>query len=120
MTDGTHEINFTVTSANETNQFILDYITIIPSTNVSTSQSASSSTATSSSSSLTTTTSSGLPSATTHSTHVGAIAGGVVGGVAGITILVIILGFCLGWWSCTRNKPRPGSTVGDGGSYTFH
>ena len=115
MTDGTHEIDFTVTSANETNQFVFDYIIIIPSTNVFTSQSASSSTATSSSSSLTTTTSSGLPTATPHSNHVGAIAGGTVGGAIVIGIVIFALGLCMGCWSCPCI--RSGST--DEGSYMF-
>ena len=127
MADGTHEINFMVTSANATNHFVLDYITIGLSSRVGFSQSAPSSTVTSSglptvaSSSPPTVSSSSLPTAAvaTRSTPVGAIAGGVVGGVVGIAILVIVLWYFWKRSSRVHNTPRPGGTIEDEGSYTF-
>ena len=117
MADGAHKIGITVTSANATNQFFLDYITVTPSSGVKNSESVPSSTATSSG--FPTVTSSGLPAVSTHSTPVSTIVGCVVGGVTGIAILVIVLWWCL-WRRGSRAQPRPGGTLVDEGSYTFH
>lgn len=83
LADGSHTINITVTGASDSNQYILDYITITP-TLAGASSPAGSMTG-------------GLPSPTStssSSTPVGAIVGGVVGGIAGIVIL-LLAGFFL-------------------------
>jgi Na+/H+-translocating membrane pyrophosphatase len=90
---GTHRLDITVTTANATNQFILDYFLVNlapggPSSIVSTSSNVPSSTSTSSS----------PPVAATRATPVGAIVGGVVGGIA---ILAIAL-----WYLLRRRSGR--------------
>lgn len=90
LSDATHKIDITVTTANWTNQYILDFFLITPSTGgahsgVGTSRSVPGSTSSSTS----------VPIVTTHSTPVGAIVGGVVGGIAGIAILAIALWYFL-------------------------
>lgn len=105
LLDRTHRIDIKVTTANETNPFIVDYFRITPSTggshsSVETSHSTPSSTSgvqSSLSAASPTPTSSGLPIVTTRSAPVGVIVGGVVGGIAGVVILVLaILWYFLG------------------------
>lgn len=69
LPDGPHKVNLTVTTANQTNPFIVDSYVFTFSSNTSSSPS---------------------PKAT-HPGHVGAIVGGVVGGLAAIAILVASL-----------------------------
>lgn len=108
MTDGNHKIGVVVTSANETNQFIVDYFSILPGPGGSN---------TSNSAPASTVTSSGPPTAATHSTPVGAIAGGVVGGVA---LLAVVLCYFQKRFR-THKKPDPGGKLSaDEGSYMFH
>jgi hypothetical protein len=81
LADANHTISVTVSSANATNLFIVDYFLYIPiaggaSSGVETSRMAPSST-------------SSVPIVASQATPVGAIVGGVVGGIAGIAILVI-------------------------------
>lgn len=97
LADGTHRIDINVTTANATNQFIIDCFLISPSiggvhSGVSTSRSVPTPTSTSSS----------LPIVTSQSTPVGAIVGGVVGGIAGIAILALAL------WYFLRKKSSGG------------
>jgi hypothetical protein len=120
LADSTHKIDITVTTANWTNQYILDFFLITPSaggshSGVETSRSVPTSTSSSSS----------LPIVTTSSTPVGAIVGGVVGGIAGIAILAIGL-----WWFLRRrsrggqayyfDKPTPGDILAGEGPQTSH
>jgi hypothetical protein len=107
LADGPHVINVTVTTANLTNQFIIDYFLILPSTGGSTSGVPTSRDAPSPTSS-----SSSLPIVTTTTAPVGAIVGGVVGGIAGITILVIAVWYFLrkrtgGGQAYYFEKPNP-------------
>jgi hypothetical protein len=106
---GTHRIDITVMAANETNQFIFDYIWVYlsgggPTSVIEISSSVPSSTLTSSS----------PPIATIRATPVGAIVGGVVGGIFGITIPVIVL------WYLLKKRPSKRDTLINGGLYTFH
>ena len=127
LTYGTHKINIIVVSANETNTFCLDLITVYTTSGVETSSVVtSSSPPTVTSSSSPTASSSGLPTVATHSTPVAAIAGGVVGGVAGIAILVTALWYFL---RRTHRGPRanvdfqksgPDDIFDDECLYTFH
>ena len=99
LADGTHEIDIAVTTANETNQFIIDYFLVSPIaggpiSGVETSRSIPTSTSTSSS----------LPVVVTSATPVGAIVGGVIGGIAGIIILAIAL------WCFLRRRTGGGQT----------
>src|SRR5258708_5396545 len=87
LQDGTHTINITVTGANNTNPYILDYITITPTPGGSSSGVMTTTMAPSSTSIA--------PIVTTQSIPVGAIVGGVVGGIAGIAILVIAVYYFL-------------------------
>ena len=100
MAEGTHEIDITVTAANETNQFAFDYFYFYAH-----------------SSSPPTVTSSSLPIVTTKSSPVGAIVGGVVGGVV---ILVIALWYLWKKRSRVRGEPHSGGTLLDEGSHAFH
>ena len=98
LAGGFHEIDIVVTVANETNQFVLDYFLITPSTGgyhseVETSPSAPSSTPMPS----------GLQIVAIQSTPVRTIVGGVVGGIAGILITVFAL-----LWYFLRKRPRGG------------
>lgn len=92
LQDGSHTINITVTGADITNLYILDYITISP-------------TPGGSSSGVMTTTMAPPPpsitptSDTTHSTPLGAIAGGIVGGIA-------ILVAAVYYFMSRRNRSR--------------
>ena len=127
LTYGTHKIDIIVISANETNTFCLDLITVYTTSGVETSSAAtSSSPPTVTSSNSPTVWSSGLPTVATHSTSVGAIAGGVAGGVAGIAILVAVLWYFL---RKTYRGPRanvdfqksgPDDIFDDECLYTFH
>ena len=119
LADATHTIDIAVTTANQTNQFILDYFLVTPiaggsSSGVGTSRGVPSPTVTSSS----------LPIVTTKSTPVGAIVGGVVGGIAGIAILVGIVLYFLKKKSSGKayyfEKPKPGDMLAGEGSYIFH
>lgn len=94
LADGVHKIDVKVSTANWTNQFILDCFLITPSADadgdydgdgVSTSRSIPAPTSSSSS----------LPIVTSQSTPVGPIVGGVVGGIAGIAILALALWYFL-------------------------
>ena len=67
LADGAHEIDITVTTANETDQFIIDFFLVSP-----------------------------IAGGSGSATPVGAIAGGVVGGVFGIGILGIALWYFMG------------------------
>jgi hypothetical protein len=111
---GVHKIDIAVTAANETNQFIFDYIWIyLAPDELSSTVSTSSSTPppTSSNTPSSTSTSSGLPTTGPHvPLPVGAIAGGVVGGIFGIAILAIALWYFLrkrpgGCWTYSFDKP---------------
>lgn len=86
LANGSHQIDVTVTAANDTSLYIIDYFLIIPSggdnSGVTTTRAAPSST-------------SSIPIVTTQATPVGAIVGGVVGGIAGIAILVIAVYYFL-------------------------
>ena len=98
LAGGFHKINILVTVANETNQFVLDYFLVTPSTGghhseVETSPSAPSSTPMPSD----------LQIVTAQSIPVGTIVGGVVGGIAGILIIVLTL-----LWYFLRKRPRSG------------
>jgi len=91
LADGTHSIDISVTTANETDQFIIDFFLVTPvaggsSSGVETSRSMPTSTSASSS----------LPIVTTRATPVGAIVGGVVGGIAGIALLVLAVWYFFG------------------------
>ena len=108
MTDGDHNIDVVVTSASETNQFIVDYFSILPGAGGSN---------TSNNSPSSTETSSGSPTAATHSTPVGPIAGAVIGAVV---LLVIALWYLRKRRSHTYNKPGLGGTLPDEGSCIFH
>jgi len=81
LADGDHTINLTVTTANNTNLFIVDFFLITPSSGdtsgVETTRAAPSAT-------------SSVPVTVTHSVPVGAIVGGIVGGIAVIAILSIL------------------------------
>ena len=117
LADGTHKIDITVSVANETNPFIIDYFLITPSTSgsvsgVETSRSMPTSTSTSSS----------VPIVTTHDTPVGTIVGGVVGGVAGIALLVVALLYFLkkrsrGGQAYYFEKPSPADILATEGLY---
>jgi len=82
LVDRIHRVDINVTTANETNVFILDYFLIVPSLG-SGNQSGVEAT--------------GPPTATTP---VGAIVGGVVGGIASIAILV----FALLWYFLRKRR----------------
>jgi hypothetical protein len=86
LANGTHTINVTVTAANDTSLYIIDYFLVIPSggdtSGVETTRAAPSST-------------SSVPVVTTQSTPVGAIVGGIVGGIAGIAIVAIAVYYFL-------------------------
>jgi predicted PurR-regulated permease PerM len=86
LANGTHTINVTVTTANDTNLFIIDYWLVAPlagdTSGVATTRAAPSS-------------SSSVPITTTNAVPVGAIVGGVVGGIAGIVVLVILVYYFL-------------------------
>ena len=100
LTDGDHTINFVVTSNNETKQFALDYIRIVPDISEPNPYiSAPQNSAPSNSAPSSTVTSSGLSIAARHSTPVGAIVGGVVGGVA-----VLVIALCFLMWKQNTNK----------------
>jgi len=96
LADGDHKVDIKVTTANETNPFILDYFRIVPS--VETPRSTPSPT-----SGGGTSPTSALPIVPTQSFPVGAIVGGVVGGIAGIVILVLAL-----LWCFLRKRSRGG------------
>lgn len=104
MPDGSHKINITVTAANSTNQFILDFI-LVTSTGGGSNSGTEISSSASSSASSSTTMKSTPPIVAARSTPVGAIAGGVVGGIAGVAILAVTL------WYYLRRRPR-GSKIG--------
>jgi len=120
LADGTHRIDITVSVANGSNPFIIDYFLTTPSTGssvsgVSTSRSIPTSTSTSSS----------VPIVTTHDTPVGTIVGGVVGGVAGIAILVLAVLYFLkkrsrGGQAYYFDKPSPADILATEGLYTSH
>lgn len=82
LADANHTIEITVTTANDTNLFIIDYFLITPSANGGDSGVATTRPAPGASSSV--------PITTTQATPVGPIVGGVVGGIAGIAILCIV------------------------------
>jgi len=104
LADGEHKVDIKVTTANETNPFILDYFRIVPSIeNSSSMPSSTSSLETSHSTPSPTSTSSALPDVSLRSIPVGAMVGGVVGGIAGIVILVLAL-----LWCFLRKRPRGG------------
>ncbi|KAF9781710.1 hypothetical protein BJ322DRAFT_240030 [Thelephora terrestris] len=79
LANGTHTIDVTVTTANDTSLYIIDYFLVIPSggdtSGVQTTRPAPSAT-------------SSVATTTQQSTPVGAIVGGVVGGIALIAILL--------------------------------
>lgn len=81
LADGVHTINVTVTMANDTNLYIIDFFQVLPNGGGVSSGVGSTHTVPS-------TTSTGSTTAT-RSTPIGAIVGGVVGSVAGILVLVI-------------------------------
>ena len=119
LVDGTHTINITVTGANNTNQYILDYITITPSEGGSSSSSGVSTTTVGPASTSTT------PIVTIQSTPVGAIVGGVVGGIAGIAIIIIAMYFLLnrrtrGERPYYFDKPSADNILAGEGLYKFH
>ena len=119
LADGTHTIDITVSTANATDQFILDYFLISPiaggsTSGVETSRSAPSPTSTSS----------GLPIVTTSATPVGPIVGGVVGGIAGIAVLAVALRYFMrkrtsGGQAYYFDKPSPADILAGEGLYTF-
>jgi hypothetical protein len=123
--DGTHTVDVTVTAANDTNQWGIDYFLVVPiaggpSSVVGASNSVPPSTSGSAPSS--TSTSSGLPTATTRATPVGAIVGGVVGGIA---ILAIALWYFLGkrsggFWTYPFEKPSQANVLASEGLYAFY
>jgi len=96
LADADHKIDINVTSANSTDQFILDFFLITPSTGgvhsgIETSRSAPAPSSTS-----------GIVTTEEEETPVGAIVGGVVGGIAGIAILAILA------WYFLRKRSRGG------------
>ena len=102
-----HEINITVTMANETNPFIIDFFYV----NVTSDAGGGSSGDTTRS-----VPSSTMTSSSVSSTPVGAIAGGIVGGIAGIAILAIAVWYFLrrrsrGGQADCFEKPTPGDIV---------
>lgn len=120
LADGTHEVDITVSVANGTNPFIIDYFLITPSAGSSVSG-----VETSRSMPTATSTSSSAPIVTTHDTPVGTIIGGVVGGVAGIAILVLALLYFLkkrsrGGQAYYFDKPSPADILATEGLYTSH
>jgi len=111
LSDGSHKIDITVKTANDTNQFLLDFFLVTPSAN-----GGSSGVETSRTPPTSTSTSSGLPIVTSHATPVGAIVGGVVGGIAGIAILSILAWYFLrrrsrGGQAYYFDKPTPGDIL---------
>jgi hypothetical protein len=126
MRGSTHKFDITVLEANETNPFIVDYILVAPTADVSSSVVGTSRNIplpTSTSSSLPTATASGLPATTTRNTLIGAI----VGGVAGIAILVIGLVCFLrsrnrpgGFWAYYFKKSHPTEIPAGEGLCAFH
>jgi hypothetical protein len=117
LQDGTHTINISVTGANNTNLYILDYITITPTPGQS-SSGVMTTTMAPSPTSIT-------PIVATQSTPVGAIVGGVVGGIAGIAILAIAAYYFLNKKTNGRRpyyfeKPSTENILAGEGSYRFH
>lgn len=96
LADATHKIDLTVTTANLTNQFIIDFFLITPTAG------SDSGIATSRSAPAPSSTQSLLPIVTSQAAPVGAIVGGVVGGIAGIAIL------CLALWYFLRKRTSGG------------
>lgn len=82
LANGTHTINVTVTGANDTSLYIIDYFLVIPAAGGDTSGMTTTRAAPSATSST--------PTVVTQSTPVGAIVGGVVGGIAGIAIMALL------------------------------
>jgi len=119
LADGTHKIDITVSTANATDQFILDFFLISPiaggsTSGVETSRSAPSPTSTSSS----------LPIVTASATPVGPIVGGVVGGIAGIAVLAFALWYFMkkrssGGQAYYFDRPSPADILASEGLYTF-
>lgn len=83
-----HTIVVKVTAANETNQFIVDFVSVSSPADGSTPANGTSGPSS-------TATSSGTPAVAKHATPVGAIAGGVVGGIVAVAILVIVVWYFL-------------------------
>jgi len=113
LADGTHEIDVTVTTANETNPYVIDFFLVTPnagggspsgvvtSRNVPTPGSGP--------------TSSTVPIVSSTATPVGPIVGGVVGGIAGIALLIFGLWYFLrrrsGGQAYYFEKPTPGDIL---------
>jgi len=96
-TGGIHKIDIKVTTANLTNQFIIDYFLVAP-----VAGGATSGVQTSRDMPSPTSTASNLPIVTSQAAPVGAIVGGVVGGIAGIAAL------CLAIWYFMKRRSRGG------------
>ena len=115
LADGTHKIDITVSVANLTNPYIIDFFLIAPTAGASNSGVQTSRTAPSPT----------VPISVTHpsTTPVGAIVGGVVGGIAAIALLLFALWFFV--WRKKRggqayyfDKPKPADMLAAEGQYT--
>ena len=120
LADGTHEIDITVTTANVTNPYIIDFFLVTPNANgagpsgVVTSRNVPTPGSPTSSPST-------VPIVTSQATPVGPIVGGVVGGIAGIALLIFGLWYFLrrrsGGQAYYFEKPTPGDILaGEGPS----
>ena len=118
LADGTHEIDITVMTANQTSQYILDFFLVIP-------IAGGSSSGVETSRSMPSATSSSLPIVTTTNAPVGPIVGGVVGGIAGIAILAFLLWYFLkkrtsGGQAYYFDRPSPADMLASEGLCTSH
>lgn len=113
LKDGSHTIDITVTTANHSNFFIVDYFSVTPPAG-----GVSSGGGTTSSTPSSTVTSSNTP--VVHADLTCRIVGGVLGGIVGIIILVIVVWYirrrrARGDQASELEKPIPRDAVAGGG-----